>query len=317
MGRSLLRRTFSLRNLLRAFLLLLTGLAGLMVAKAWWDSRVFSGYDPGLPLDAKTLSTGELGGFSTEKIEFTGLAGERIPMRLIRPQTAGKAPCIVFLYGIGQNTRFFDQIAPIIAARGFALAMPEQFQRGERRSPEVNILQKIFGLRERSSRIVPETRRAVDVLSQLPGIDPDRIHLMGASYGGITGCAVMVHEPRFRSVTFIMAGGDLPQLMKALARRYRPESPVLAPIVARLAAWMLEPFEPLDFVGKISPRPQLYLNVADDELIATDCLDALYDAADTPKTKRLYAGGHDSISQEVVVEMLNDSIRWLNDAAQN
>lgn len=313
MGQSIFRRTFTLKTCLRIFLGLLALCAALMAAKAWWDSRAFSGYDPQLPLDARVLSTAELQGYTTEKIEITGLAGERIPLRLIRPKTLEnqRVPCVVFLYGIGQSARFFDQIAPIFAAHGFAMVMPEQFQQGERRDKKAGVLRKISALRERSSRIVPETRRVMDFLSQTPGIDPGDIHLMGASYGGITGCSVMAHEPRFKSAVLIMAGGNLPKLLHSLVRKYRPESKILGPTVAALAAWLLRPFEPLDFVGKIPPRPLLFLYVTNDELIATDCMDALYNAAGNPKDKITYEGGHDSISEEVVRKMLNDSLRWL------
>lgn len=307
------RRTFSLRNCFRAFLILLAFFAALITAKTWWDGRVFAGYDPEVPLDAEVLSTAELKGYTTEKIAITGLTGERIPLRIIRPKMAAgeKAPCVVFLYGIGQSSRFFDQIAPLFAANGFVMAMPEQFQCGERRSSKIGTLRKLSVLRERSSRIVPETRRVVDFLSQDPGIDSGSMHLMGASYGGITGCSVMAHEPRFQNAVLIMAGGNLPKMLDALVRRYRPESQVLGPAVAALAAWVMSPFEPLNFIGKISPRPLLFLDVADDELIATECTDALYNTAGNPKDKLTYGGGHDSISEEVVLKMLDDSMNWL------
>lgn len=313
MGQSLFRRASPLKICLRVFLVLLAFCVALITAKAWWDSRVFSGYDPQLPLDAKILSTAEIEGYTTEKIEITGLAGERIPLRLIRPKMREnqRVPCVVFLYGIGQSSRFFDQIAPIFAAHGFAMVMPEQFQQGERRDKKAGLLRKISALRERSSRIVPETRRVVDFLSQTPWIDPGSIHLMGASYGGITGCSVVAREPRFKNAVLIMAGGNLPKLLNSLVRRHRPESKILGPTVATLAAWMLSPFEPLDFVGKISPRPLLFLYVADDELIATDCMDALYNAAGNPKDRITYEGGHDSISEKVVRNMLDDSLGWL------
>jgi dienelactone hydrolase len=240
MARSFFSRAFTLRNGRRLLTVFGLEIVCLVVFKAWWDSRVFHGYDPGLPLDAEVVSRGELEGHPTEKIEITGLAGERIPVHLIRPSQPSdeKVPCVIFLYGIGQNARFFERIAPIFAEAGFAMAMPEQFHCGERRKRGIGILREALALRERSSRIVPETRRVVDWVVRLPGIDPDRICLIGASYGGITACSVLAHEPRITSAALVMAGGNLPRLLDSLAKSRKPDSRILAPLAAGLAAWL-------------------------------------------------------------------------------
>lgn len=313
MGRSLFRRALTLKNGLRLLIVFGVAVTCLTVAKAWWDSRVFQGYDAGLPLAVKVLSRGELEGYAVEKIEITGLAGERIPVHLIRPRAAAgeKVPCVIFLYGIGQNARFFERIAPIFAQAGFAMAMPEQFQCGERRKRGIGIIREALALRERSSLIVPETRRVVDFLDQLPEIDPHRISLIGASYGGISACSVLAHEPRIASAALVMAGGDLPRLLDSLAKSRKPDSRILAPAAARAAAWLLRPFEPLDYVASISPRPLLFLEVEGDEMIDPSCGRILFETAHEPKTKRLYSGAHNTISEQTVRQMLADALNWL------
>jgi dienelactone hydrolase len=313
MGRSVFRRALSLKNGLRLLIALGIAVACGLVAKVWWDSQVFRGYDPDLALEAKVVSRGELEGFPIEKIEFTGLAGERIPVRLIVPRGAPgeKFPCVIFLYGIGQNARFFERIAPIFAEAGFAMAMPEQFQCGERRKRGIGILREALALRERSSRIVPETRRLVDLLCQRPEIDPNRISLIGASYGGITACSVLAYEPRLTNAALVMAGGDLPRLLKSLAKSRKPDSRILAPAVASAAAWLLRPFEPLDYVARASPRPLLFLEVKNDEMIDPACGRMLFERAQEPKSRRLYDDAHNTISEATVRQMLSDALTWL------
>lgn len=313
MGQSLFRRTFTLKNGRRLVLTLVVMAGAVILAKGWWDSRVFAGYDPGLALEAKVTAEGDLEGFAVERVEINGLVGERIPIRLIRPhgKSGEKVPCVIFLYGIGQNVRFFDRVAPIFAKAGFAMAMPEQFQCGERRKRGIGLIREALALRERSSRLVPETRRLVDLLSETPGIDPRRIDLIGVSYGGIAGCAVVALEPRLRSAVLVMAGGDLPRLLDSLVRKRKPESRFLAPAAASLVAWLLQPFEPLNYIGETSPRSLLFLDVENDEMIDPACTAALYGAAGQPKEKRLYGGRHNSISEDTVRRMLGDALGWL------
>lgn len=308
MGRPLLRRAFSLRTGLLAVLL---AVVVLVTAKNFSDARVFQGYDAQLPVDARVIATEKRGGHSVEKLEITGLAGERIPLRMIRPAAEGRIPCVVFLYGIGQNARFFDKVASIFADSGMAMVMPEQFDCGERRRRKSGSIRRVLALRERSSRIVPETRRVVDFLQQHPHIDPERIFLLGASYGGITGCAVMANEPRLQKGVLVMAGGDLPRLLDFLARHRLPDSRVLVPAAAHLTAWFLKPFEPLDYVARIAPRPLLFLNVTSDELIAPASTRALFEKAKEPKQEIAYEGMHDEISEETVRRMLADAIQWM------
>lgn len=313
MGRSLFHRTFTLRNGWRVLLGLIGVGTGIVAAKAWWDGQVFAGYDPGLALEAKVTAEGKLEGFPMERLEINGLAGERLPIRLIRPhgKDGEKVPCVIFLYGIGQNARFFDRIAPIFAKAGFAMAMPEQYQCGERRKRGIGLVREALALRERSSRLVPETRRVVDLLSETPGIDPRRIDLIGVSYGGMAGCAVVAFEPRLRSAVLVMAGGDLPRLLDSLVRKRKPESHFLAPAAAGLVAWLLQPFEPLNYIGETSPRSLLFLDVENDEMIDPACTAALYKAAGQPKEKRLYGGPHNAISEDTVRRMLGDALGWL------
>src|SRR5690606_28537050 len=100
------------------------------------DSRVFAGYDPVLPLDVEILDSTETPAGTKQLIEIAGLEGERIPLRVIIPaNTEPPFSCVVFLYGIGQDMRFFDKIADLFAERGVLLAMPEQYNRGVSRGP--------------------------------------------------------------------------------------------------------------------------------------------------------------------------------------
>jgi len=310
---SFFSRILSLKAGAQVFVVLAALVAGMLIAKTYWDSRVFQGYDATLPLEPEIVLRENLGGFRAEKVQITGLRGERIPLRIILPRDSphSRYRCVVFLYGIGQNMRFFEKIAPIFAARGVAMAMPEQFDRGERRGHGTGMWQKAAAFRARASRIVPETRRVVDYLAQRADIDLEAIDFIGVSYGGIMGCAVLAHEPRLRCGTLIMAGGDFRKLLTSMASRHYSESAILWPAAAEAAAWFVSPFDPLHYIGKVAPRPLLFLNVEDDELIDRACTQALFDAAGKPKKEIWYGVAHDAITEETVRQMMGDVLNWM------
>lgn len=294
-------------------LLLLLGL----VAGAWslereWSREAFGGYDPALPLEPEVTTVSGNLPFRTEQVTITGVKGERLPLRLLVPETAEEpVPCVVLLYGIGQKMSFFEQIAPIFAEHGVALAIPEQYEQGVRRPPGRSAYQRVRGFHRRSSRIVPETRRVVDYLVSRPEIDAGRLHLLGVSYGGIMSSAVLTHEPRLRSGSLVMAGGDLAALLNVLAARYNPEGEWQNALACRVLARWFGVFEPLRYIGEVTPRPLLFLQVDADEIIPRSSTAALYHAAGEPKTQRWYHDVHTAISRTTVRAMLHDALEWM------
>lgn len=298
-----------LRRIARVVLFVCFAIAGFAVLlKQIADKRVFGGYDPELPLAESVMDTAESPAGTSQLIAITGLEGERIPLRVMIPaNTEAPYPCVVFLYGIGQDTRFFDKIAGLFAERGVMLVMPEQYNRGVRK--ERRGIRGAWALRERSSRIVPETRRAVDYLLQRGDVDAERLSLLGASYGGIMGCAVMNHEPRFRSAVIALAGGNLPEILRNLADQENLGA--AAPFAATLGGWILSPFEPVEQVSGIAPRPVLFQHLEGDELIPKESADALFAAAGEPKTRRWLKASHVAIDEETVRRLLGESLDWI------
>jgi dienelactone hydrolase len=151
----------------------------------------------------------------------------------------------------------------------------------------------------------------VDYLLQRGDMDPERLDFLGASYGGILGCAVLAHEPRLRCGVLAMVGGNFRKLLGSMARKHRSESKILWPVAAELGAWFIRPFEPLTFVGKVAPRPLLFLNVEVDELINRQCVAELYEAAGEPKEEIWYGGAHNDITEETVRQMMADALAWM------
>lgn len=245
------------------------------------------------------------------KLSFEGIAGERVPTLLVRPKGNGPFPCVIFLHGIGQKKEFLDDICEPFLNAGYAMVTFDQYTRGERRLKESNWLNGAMALRRRGALTVIETRRLVDYLVNRPDIAADRLYLVGASYGAITGSTAAAFEPRIRAVVLTYGGGDLRRLFAS--KEATKELGRWTGLVACLSAYVMAPGDPIQYIKGISPRPVLFQNGTHDSLIPTESAKALYEAAAEPKEIVWYDSDHIGLDWKHAVRVLNETIAWLND----
>src|SRR5207302_4234766 len=135
-------------------------------------------------------------------------------------------------------------------------------------------------------------RRAIDYLASLRTVDPKRIGYVGHSYGGISGSALVAHEPRVR--TFVLIG--------AVARytRHAGETKIdywdewrkgMSPeqLAETLAKFRV--IDPDNFVGAPRHGPILLQCGNFDFINVEACVD-LEKAASAPKEVRWYDTDH-------------------------
>ena len=292
------------------------GVAALFAAKAYLDAHYFDGYEASLPLDAVERAqrivqpANAQAPFLRLEAAFQGVRGMTVPARLALPTGAiSPSPCIVFLHGIGQDRKFLDVIAGPFTDAGFAMATFDQYMRGERKLHDDDPFRNAAAFYRRGALTVLEARRLVDYLQTRPDIAPDRIYLMGASYGAITGCTAAALDERFRAVALVYGGGDLPVLFgnRASAEELGPWHDEAAAVVA----WFLRAADPIRYVGRISPRPLLFQNGTDDRLIPREAAQALYAAAGEPKSITWYEGDHIGLDEETVRRVLDEALGWI------
>jgi dienelactone hydrolase len=138
--------------------------------------------------------------------------------------------------------------------------------------------------------VVPEVMLIADYLLQRKDVDPDRLFLVGYSFGALCVPSVAAVDPRFRAAAMVDGGGDLGRLVRfGLKSSYDGVS-------ARLAGWiagrLLAPVEPLRYVARIAPRPFVMINSSADELIPRECVLELFGAAREPKRLGWLDAGH-------------------------
>lgn len=305
-----------------ALLILLACLAGIVAAKRIWDYQTFRalrGYDRRQPLDVKTIASLNKTNYLREEFVLEGCHGKEVPvLALIPPDNTKRHPAIILLYGIGMKMNFADraEVAEAVTQAGFALFIPEQFDRGKRKQQGLNHVEKWLALRRRIVMTINETHRLVTVLQKRPDIDPCRIYLWGASLGAMTGCAAMAYDSRILAGVFTLGGGDFQKIAadspycKNLSRFSWMKA------AAPIAASFLLPFDPIYHIGQIAPRPLLFQNMQNDELIPRSAVDALYQAAGQPKQIMWYGGPHDRIPRTTMEKVIRDALEWLQECDQ-
>lgn len=286
-----------------------------LVTKSRADAHFFDGYSAAAPLDVEIRSDQDREDFRWVDFVFDGVRGHRVPSVMALPLDMDEpVPCVIFLHGIGQKKDFLEEIAKPFVDAGFAMVTFDQYTRGER-DVELGWWEEASAFRERAALTVLETRRLVDYLETRNDIVDDRIYLVGASYGAITGATAVAMEPRIPAAVMVYGGGDIATLLNSDAANASFDGilgVVQGPLTA-LAAWYLAPSDPVLYVGDVAPRPLFFQNGTADQLIPTASAEAFFEAANEPKTQRWYEGDHVGLDEATTRRVLDDALAWIEE----
>jgi dienelactone hydrolase len=304
-----MKKKFKILGVIAAAVLLAIA-AGLGILKINLDAGYFDGYDREAPLDVRVAEETKTPDFFRTHFYYRGWRGEEVPALLAMPlEHKGPVPCVIFLHGIGQKKDFLDEIAGPFTRAGFAFASFDQYTRGERRIDDKSKLFQANAFRIRPAYTVNDTRRMIDYLETRPDIATNRIYLVGASYGAITGATAAAFDDRLKAAVLVYGGGNITDLVDA--REIASEIGAWRPFV-KMAGWfLLGVADPAHYVGKISPRPVYLQNGTNDGLISTQAAKALQEAANEPKTIQWYEGDHVGTDEAAVIRILQDALDYL------
>jgi len=313
MIKNLLRRTAKVLGLIVVLGVLF--LAGL---KLYLDATYFSGYDARSPLEVQFAEETETPLLKRTKFYYAGFRGDRVPAIMAWPKNApGPFPCVIFVHGIGDDKDFMAKHKldePFVQA-GFAFVCFDQLMRGERKLKVKSERAQAEAFRVRAAHTVNDARRLIDYLETRQDIATNRIYLVGASYGAITGSTAAAFDRRIRAVVLIYGGGNLRKLLASdmirdeLGRRALP---------VNLVAWYFASVvDPVKYIARISPRPILLQNGKADTVVSPAAARALQDAARQPKTILWYDGDHlgktSDLDLPLTTRVLTDALKFLQE----
>jgi len=280
------------------------------ILKVSLDSRYFDGYVREAPLDVRVAEETKTPDYVRTHFYYKGWRGEEVPALLAMPlQHQGPVPAIIFLHGIGQKKDFLDKIASPFVKAGFAFTSFDQHTQGERETRGLSMWLQAKAFRLRPAYTVNDTRRMIDYLETRPDIATNRIYLVGASYGAITGATAAAFDDRLKAAVLIYGGGNIPELLEA--REIAAGVGAWMPLVKVLGWYFFGVADPAYYVGKISPRPVYLQNGTNDGLISDDAAKALQNAAREPKKIQWYEGDHVGTDEAAVNQVLQDVLDYL------
>ena len=311
------------RVIVTVIVVLLVAAAVVAVIKHRADKQFYAGYSPDHPLNATaaepTVVEGEVQAFGQtlparyrrQAIAFDGDPGERVPAILTLPLEAPEPyPAIILLHGSHQEKEFVEQICTPFNEAGFAMVCFDQYMRGERQV-RGNVWTIARAFRARCRKTVHDTKRLIDYLQTRPDIDANRIYLVGASYGAVTGTVAMARDKRIAAAALVVGGGDFRLLAKAPeVRRELPQW--IWPFAGPLMVFAAGAADPIHHAMHTAGRPVIMLNGSEDGVVTPASGEALFAALGDPKEIRWYPVDHPDREPdgEKVIEMLDDGLQW-------
>jgi len=223
----------------------------------------------GRPLDVREIS------FASGEKQIGGVL-------VAPPHSEGRVPAVVYLHGSGGDRTQLLPLATSLATRG-AVALTVTLPSSDATPPTgLSAEETLRWQRDTIVADVVAVRRALDVLAADERVDPERLGLVGWSFGGRIGALVAGIDERVRATTLMSAGAA-------------PVSEYAAAAPADLRDDVEEVLTPIDPLSRIGEAQGALLLQAgrSDSVVPEAALQALADAAPDDAELRWYDTEHD------------------------
>lgn len=246
----------------------------------------------------------ETGGFVSQAVRVHARSGLQVNLRVLRP--AGETGPLPLMVLLGGHRTGRDAVELFGAPGRFVVAALDYPYDG----PE-----KPRGLGQ-SLATIPAARRtlldtpaavllAIEWLAVQPWVDPDRMEIVGVSFGVPFATVVAATEPRLRRAWLIHGGaGNRRWIEQNLVDQVT--SPALRRPLGGLV-WLLTHGPTLDaghWVARIAPRPVIVIGARSDRRLPPELVERLHAAAGEPKELIWMEGGHIDRRPEAVQLLL-------------
>ena len=232
-------------------------------------------------------------------VSYESPGGDRVTAFLVTPPRRGKLPAVIYLHGSGGSRYDLLPEATWMAARG---AVTLTIDSAHARGPEVPETGE-EGVRadgELLAQTVQDLRGAIDLLSDRPEVDPERIGFVGFSAGARAGTLLAGADDRLDAVVLWSGGALAPA-------SYLEGAP--AAVRERLQP-LMDGLDPVPSLKRASGIAFLVQVGTKDEITPQEALARVTNAVPEPREVRRYAAGH-SLSKRATRDRLDWLVRKL------
>ena len=218
----------------------------------------------------------------------------------------GPLPAFVLMAGIrtGRDAITLISRRPEIADMGVFLTLDYPYQ-GPKSFKGLQILPHVPRIRRALFDGVEAARLSIDYLEQQPGVDRERIILLGGSVGAFYVVDAGAVDPRPAAVVAFMGGGRFALLLDwNLRHGGHVSSRILSAPLAWFTALLIRPLEPTRLVEHIAPIPYIQVNATEDERIPAASAQALFNASQSPRELVWIPAVHVLPHRDEVIEQL-------------
>ena len=252
-------------------------------------------YDPLAPLDIEDVSVVEMeNGYSYREITYASPKGGRVPATLLVPTNSlGPFAGIILMHGLPGDRKDNSSFARGLVMTGAVVLMIDApFARPENRSRSNWPLTFDKTDRLEQIQLMVDLRRGVDLLVAREDVDSERLAYIGYSYGAAMGGLLAGIEPRIKAFGLMVGDGGIVSHFTTADGTLFSELNSLSEEERKNWLGLMEPIEPIRFVGRAAPASLFFQNALWDEAVARDDALAYQAAGSEPKRIEWYESGH-------------------------
>jgi cephalosporin-C deacetylase-like acetyl esterase len=240
-------------------------------------------YDRAAPLNVKLASKASRDNYTLYDISYSLPNKQRVDGFLAVPQGHGRWPAVIWMHSSGALAWLGDAV---LLAQSGAVSLIVN-------APAPNAPGAPEGDRDTMVAAVVALRRAADVLEDRDDVDPQRIAVVGHSFGAMMGAVAASIDPRFKAAVF--EAGLLGMSIHIGTSPHPWAQGVRKQLGAGLAHY-LEVISVVDarhYVGQAPAIPKLFQSAWYDPGVPHEDALKFYEAATGPKELKWYDTAHD------------------------
>jgi dienelactone hydrolase len=241
------------------------------------------------PVESKPWLTLTQSGVTVSKVTFPSPvttkhdANNTVHAEYYRPtESAGKRPAVLVLDILDGSARVARSEAVWLAQHGIPALVMYMPYYGPRR-PTTERVRMLMPDIEHSTAAVRQTvldaRRAIAWLAIQPGVDAEKLGVVGTSLGSFMAGLVAAAEPRVKSACLLLSGGGLVDAFydhpqgKQVTNAMR-----LLGVTKENLAKLIDPIDPLTYARQLSGRRLLFIVASRDDVVPPSAADRLWKA---------------------------------------